>query len=400
LWSRGFRPFFLGAALWAVVAIAIWPPFFTGEIAVPTAFSPVDWHIHEMIYGYGSAVVAGFLLTAIPNWTGRLPVAGWPLVLLATLWAIGRAAVFFSAKIGWIPAALLDSAFLLIFAAVAAREVIAGKNQRNVKVVALLLMLAAANAGFHIEAMMTGVASISARAGLAVIVFLILLIGGRVVPSFTHNWLARQERTVRPVPFGRPDGVVMALSALALFLWIVDLERGVTGLLLLVAAAANFWRLSRWRGWMTRSDRLVLVLHAGFFLAALGFLFAGAHAFAPSLVPSAAAAHVWAIGAIGTMTLAMMTRATLGHVGRALTASRVTQFAYLAVVAAMLARIAMELLPGVMLSLMYGAAIAWIAAFAGFIAIYGPMLWHSSSGRGAVAPLPPPLPTAPSGDRL
>ncbi|MDF2114045.1 NnrS family protein [Roseiarcaceae bacterium H3SJ34-1] len=374
LWSYGFRPFFLGAALWAAAAIAIWPPFFTGEIEIPTAFSPVDWHIHEMIYGYGSAVVAGFLLTAIPNWTGRLPVAGWPLVLLAILWAAGRAAVFLSAKTGWMPAALLDTGFLLIFAAVAAREVIAGKNRRNVKVVALVLMLAAANAGFHIEAAMIGTASISARAGLAVIVFLILLIGGRVVPSFTHNWLARKELAVRPVPFGRPDGIVMALSALALLLWVVNAEWNLTGTLLLAAGTANFWRLSRWRGWTTRSDRLVLVLHAGFFLAALGFLFAGARVFAPSLVSPATATHVWAIGAIGTMTLAMMTRATLGHVGRALTASRGTQFVYLAVIAAMFARIAMELFPIVMLPLMYMAAIAWVAAFAGFVIVYGRML--------------------------
>lgn len=382
MWSRGFRPFFLGAALWAVTAIAIWPPFFTGEIELPTALAPVDWHIHEMIYGYGSAVVAGFLLTAIPNWTGRLPVAGWPLVLLATLWVVGRVAIFFSAKTGWMMTALLDTAFLLVFAGVAAREVTAGKNRRNLKIVALVLILAAANAGFHIEAATTGTTLISSRAGLAVMVFLILLIGGRVVPSFTHNWLARKELAARPVPFGRPDGAVMALSALALVLWIANPEWNSTGALLLAAGAANFWRLSRWRGWSTRSDRLVLVLHAGFFLTALGFLFAGAHAFAPGLVSPAAAAHVWAIGAIGAMTLAMMTRATLGHMARPLAASRATQLIYLAVIAAMFARIAMEVFPAATMPLMYGAAIAWIAAFAGFVVAYGPMLWRPISVRG------------------
>jgi uncharacterized protein involved in response to NO len=160
-------PSFRAPLFLAVVAIAIWRPFFTGEIEIPTAFSPVDWHIHETIYSYEAAVVAGFPLTAIPSCAGCLPVAGWLLVLLATLWAIGWVAVF-SAKIGWIPATLLDPAFLLIFGAVAAHEVIAGKNQRNVKVFALILVLVIANAGFHIEAMMTGAASISARAGLAV----------------------------------------------------------------------------------------------------------------------------------------------------------------------------------------------------------------------------------------
>jgi uncharacterized protein involved in response to NO len=235
-------------------------------------------------------------------------------------------------------------------------------------------MLAVGNAGFHIEAATRGAASISARAGLAVIVFLILLIGGRVVPSFTHNWLARNERTPRPVPAGKPDGAVMVLSALALLLWIGDPAWNLTGALLLAAGAANFWRLSRWRGWATRSDRLVLVLHAGFFLAALGFVFASAHAFAPASVSPAATAHVWAIGAIGTMTLAMMTRATLGHTGRALAASHATQFVYLAVIAAMLARIAVEFFPVVAMPLMYGAAGAWIAAFAGFVVVCGPIL--------------------------
>jgi uncharacterized protein involved in response to NO len=107
---RGFRPFFLGAGLWAVSAIAVWLPFFTGRVEIPTAFSPVDWHVHEMIYGYGAAVIAGFLLTAISNWTGRLPVAGWRLALLSGLWAVGRGAVFFSAAIGWGPGAVIDTA--------------------------------------------------------------------------------------------------------------------------------------------------------------------------------------------------------------------------------------------------------------------------------------------------
>lgn len=383
LWSRGFRPFFLVAALWAVSAIAIWPPFFTGAIAIPTAFSPVDWHAHEMIYGYGSAVVAGFLLTAIPNWTGRLPVAGRPLALLCALWTMGRIAVFVSATIGWVPAAILDTGFLLVFAAVVGREVIAGRNWRNVKVVALVLMLAAANAGFHIEAAMTGSAAISARAGLAIIVLLILLIGGRVVPSFTHNWLAREGAVARPVPFGKSDGAILAFSALALVLWIAVPEQGWTGAALLAAGVANFWRLARWRGWATRSDRLVLVLHAGFFFAALGFLFAGAHALWPDLVPSSAAGiHVWAVGAIGTMTLAMMTRATLGHTGHDLVASKATQLVYLAVVVAMVARVMMEFLPALMLPLMYSAAITWIAAFAGFVAVYGPMLAQPAGSRG------------------
>ncbi len=374
MWSRGFRPLFLAAGLWAVVAMAIWAPYFSGEVSVPTAFSPIDWHIHEMIYGYGSAVVAGFLLTAIPNWTGRLPVAGRPLALLCALWALGRGAVFVSEIIGRAPAAVCDTLFLIVFAGVVGREVIAARDLRNLKVVIIVLVLAAGNVGFHVEAALAGTAPVSARIGLAILVFLILLIGGRVVPSFTHNWLAKRAIAARPVSFGRPDVMVMSISGLALTLWVALPDLPAVGAALVAAGAANLWRLSRWRGWATRSDRLVLILHLGFFFAGLGFLIVGAAPLLPDFVPAAAGVHVWAVGAVATMTLAMMTRTTLGHTGRELRASMGTQAIYLAVVVAMGARVAMALTPTYALSLMYVAALAWIVAFLGFVTLYGPML--------------------------
>ena len=374
LWSRGFRPFFLAAGLWAVLAMAIWLPFFTGAVALPTAFAPVDWHVHEMIFGYGAAVVAGFLLTAIPNWTGRLPVRGGALAGLAALWLLGRVAVFTSAAVGWLAAAAIDVLFLLVFAAVIGREIVASRNRRNLKVVGVVLLLAAANFGFHLEAAETARASTASAAGIGLLVFLILLIGGRVVPSFTQNWLAGRKSPLRPVAFNRSDAAVMALSGLALALWVGVPEGWPTGIALAIAGAANLWRLGRWRGYATASDRLVLVLHVGFFFAAAGFLVAAAHALAPGLLPAAAGLHVWAVGAIGTMTLAMMTRATLGHSGRPLAASFGTQAVYLAIVVATLARLAMAIWPDHAAPLLDLAAAAWIAAFAGFVILYAPLL--------------------------
>jgi uncharacterized protein involved in response to NO len=210
---------------------------------------------------------------------------------------------------------------------------------------------------------------------------LILLIGGRVVPSFTHNWLGRRGDPERPVSFGKADAVVMAVSALALLLWVALPEEAFTAAPLSVAGIANLWRLSRWRGLATLPDRLVLVLHGGFFFAALGFLFAATAVVAPDWLAPGAALHVWAIGAIGTMTLAMMTRATLGHTGHALAASWGTQLVYLAVIFAMLARVAAGLWPGAMVPLLHTAAAAWVAAFAGFAVIYGPMLAGPPPGR-------------------
>ena len=156
MFSAGFRPFFLLAALWAGVGIPLWLAAFAGS-DLPTALAPVFWHVHEMVYGFGAAVVAGFLLTAIPNWTGRLPLQGRPLGVLVLLWALGRAGVLFSAPLGAPAAAVLDLAFPLAFLAVVAREILAGRNWRNLPMVAALTLLFAGNLLVHLEAL-TGVA--------------------------------------------------------------------------------------------------------------------------------------------------------------------------------------------------------------------------------------------------
>src|SRR3954471_8576978 len=122
LLSYGFRPFFLLGACYAALAILAWLPLFYGEIGLATAFSPVDWHVHEMLYGYVPAVVTGFLLTAIPNWTGRLPIQGTPLLVLVSVWVAGRVCVSFSAETGWLFAAIIDVGFLALVVAAAARE--------------------------------------------------------------------------------------------------------------------------------------------------------------------------------------------------------------------------------------------------------------------------------------
>jgi uncharacterized protein involved in response to NO len=372
--SHGFRPFFLSAGVWALIGIAVWFLAFDGAIKVPTAFSIVDWHAHEMIFGYTGAVIAGFLLTAIPNWTGRLPIAGAPLAGLVALWAAGRVAIYVSTAIGRFAAGAIDVAFLVVFTGVVAAEVIAGRNGRNAKVVAVVAALALANIAFHMEDARTGLAEYSTRGALAFIVTLILLIGGRVTPSFTNNWLAKATLRERPVPFSRADSAVLAGSGLSLAAWIAAPESAATGALLLTAGLANLWRLSRWRGLAARRDALVLVLHAGYFFAALGFVAAGAAALWPGMMPYAVGVHVWAIGGAGVMTLAMMTRATLGHSGRALIASRGTRFAYACLGVALIARAVMAIVPRFDLPMMHIAAIAWIAGFAAFLFAYGPML--------------------------
>src|SRR5512134_3779791 len=186
--SQGFRPFFLLAAAWAVLALVLWLLSFWGYFELPTAFDPTAWHIHEMLFGFVAAAIAGFVLTAIPNWTGRLPLQGWPLLGLVALWAAGRAIVAFSAVVGGGLAAMIDVAFLVALAAVAAREIVVGKNWRNLPIVATLTLLAICNALFHASlyesarSEMGLTSDLAWRLALSVVVMLIALIGGRIIP--------------------------------------------------------------------------------------------------------------------------------------------------------------------------------------------------------------------------
>jgi uncharacterized protein involved in response to NO len=371
--SYGFRPFFLAGGLYAGLAILFWLPLFYGDIDTRSVFVPVDWHVHEMLFGYLASVITGFLLTAIPNWTGRLPVQGLPLLALVLLWLAGRFAVFFSAGIGWLAAGVVDCAFLLAVAVSAATEIVAGRNWRNLKVLLPVTVLFAANAAFHAEAHFEGVTDISRRLGLAAAIVLIMIVGGRIVPSFTRNWLVRENPGRLPVPIGRFDAVAIGVSALALAAWTFFADSATAGVALIIAAALTAIRLARWAGDRTWRDPLVLILHAGFACVPIGLFLAGLAALVPALVPPAAGLHALGVGAIGTMTLAVMTRATLGHTGRDLEASSGTRLIYAAVLLAALARVCAAFLPGEAMLLDISAGL-WAAAFLGFAALYGPMV--------------------------
>jgi uncharacterized protein involved in response to NO len=372
LFANGFRPFFLLGSIYAGLAILVWLPAFYGEITLTSAFAPRDWHVHEMLYGYLPAVITGFLFTAIPNWTGRLPIRGTPLMVLVTVWVLGRLAVTFSAETGWLAAMLVDAGFLLLVALAAAREIIAGRNWRNLAVVLLVLLLFAGNIAFHLDAHFGGAADISIRAGIAVVVLLITLIGGRIIPSFTRNWLVRENPGRLPVPFGRFDTIVVAAGALALLSWVVRPDSRVTGVALALAGLLHLLRLGRWAGDRTVRERLLLILHVGYVFVPLGFLLNAAATFA--LLPASAGIHAWMGGAAGIMTLAVMSRATLGHSGQQLTASYPTQAIYAAIVVAALARICAALEPAHSELLLHLAAFAWAAAFIGFAVAYAPLL--------------------------
>lgn len=371
--SHGFRPFFLLAALWAAAAMALWIAMLSGAVPTTLRWDPFSWHAHEFLFGYLGAVIAGFVLTAVPNWTGRLPVMGEPLLGLVVLWLAGRGAVLFGAGLPWQAVALADLALPVALILFLGREIVRGRNWRNLPVVGLIALHGMGNAVFHHEAAARGTAldGLGMRLGLATALILIALIGGRIIPSFTRNWLAARGGARLPVPFGRVDGAVLALTAVALAAFVTDAQGPwMTGLMVLTALA-HLWRLSRWCWWQVRSEPLVWSLHLAYAMLPLGFLteaMAGIGMMAP-----AAARHVWLAGAIGLMTLAVMTRASLGHTGRALHAGPVTIAIYVAAAGSVLARVAAGLSSDPT-PLLHLAAWLWIGAFGGFVMAYGPLL--------------------------
>ena len=373
LFSYGFRPFFFFGSVYAGAIILVWLPAFYGQLALSTAFAPRDWHVHEMLFGYIAAVIAGFLLTAVPNWTGRLPLQGRPLILLFSTWVAGRIAVSISAWIGWAPAAAIDSVFLILLAASAAREIIAGKKWGNLMIVAIISLFAVGNLAFHLEAHFAGLADYATRGSIAVVITLIALIGGRIIPSFTRNWLAKRSPGHMPAPFSRFDAATVGFSVLVLLFWVVRPLDWTTGALLLLCGGMHVIRLVRWSGYRTFADRLVLILHVAYAFIPVGFILAALSAF--DLVAPSAGIHAWTGGAIGTMTLAVMSRATLGHTGQKLEASPATHLVYAAVIIAALARVCAVLETDHTGVLLVVAGIAWAVAFLGFGAAYSAAFW-------------------------
>ncbi|MES2043173.1 MAG: NnrS family protein [Pseudomonadota bacterium] len=374
LFRGSFRPFFLGGALWALVVLVLFICALSATITLPTAFDIVGWHRHEMLFGYLGAVIAGFLLTAIPNWTGRLPIAGAPLAALAGLWLAGRIAILCSAVVGASVAAVLDVGFLLTLAFVAGREVLAARN-RNLPVVGLVLLLAIANGLDHAEAMGAPLpAGLGYRFAIGLIVMMIALIGGRIIPSFTRNWLAKQgASTVLPGQPTRFDMAVLAVTALALAAWVAAPDSVASGWALLLAGAAQAARLARWRGLRTAREPIVLILHVAYFWIPVGLVLLGL-SILTAAVQASAALHALTAGAMAGMTLAVMTRATRGHTGRDLVAGPMTVTLYVLITLAAAIRVAAPALPIDYLAAIHLAALAWIGAFVLFIVAYGPML--------------------------
>jgi uncharacterized protein involved in response to NO len=374
LLSAGFRPFFLAAATWSVVSLAAWLSMLGGVIDLPSRFDPLSWHIHEMLFGFIMAAVGGFLLTAIPNWTNRAPVAGTPLLVLVALWLLGRLACLVSALIpGWV-ALVVDLAFAVALEVAAARELIAVGNRRNYPLLAPVLVLAIANLMTHLQALGVAVPiGLGWRLGVAAMIALISVVGGRIVPAFTRNWLTRRGASRLPPLAGLLDHFALGALLAGMIAWtfLPDLQQ--VGVLLLIAAVLHAARLGRWCGVATLPEPVLLILHVGYLWVVAGVMLLGL-SLVTDAVPTAAAVHALTAGAMGTMILAVMTRATLGHTGRELHADAATIAIFVLVSAAGVLRIAGAWPVDAQAALIEVSGVAWIGAFALFLAKYAPML--------------------------
>lgn len=372
--SGGFRPFFMLGAFAMAASVLVWIPVYLWGLELPTVFSPRDWHVHTMLFGGVMAIVAGFALTAVANWTGRAPVAGKELLALVLLWGLGRAATSFSAQIGAHAAMVADLLFPAALVAVFAREVIAGGNYRNLRIVAVVAALGLANLAFHLEAGATGAADYSLRASVGLVLVLVMLIGGRIIPAFTRNWMAARKEARLPAPFSRVDAVSVVAGGFALVAWAAFPEAPATAAALGLAGLLSAVRLARWRGIATRAEPLLMILHIAFATIPLGFLAVAASILAPGVVDPVAAAHVWTVGTFGAMTLAVMTRASRGHSGRALAAGALEIWIFAFVLLGAAARVAAPYAGGWTVHAIECAGFAWAAAYLLFAAGYGRML--------------------------
>lgn len=367
LFALGFRPFYLLAALFSAIAVLIWLAVLRGQ-SWQGFLSPLAWHQHEMTFGFALAVVAGFLLTAGRVWTGLDTPQGIALAVLVAWWLAARILMFYGPRLA---AGLVDGSFPFLIAAVMARVIIAARNWRNLFVVGLLLLLGIANAGFHLEhaGLIELPADLPLRAALFVVLFLVVVMAGRVIPAFTANALPKAQVRRRP----RLDQAALAGTALAFAGAALGAAAWWVAPAAAIAAALHVLRQWGWRPLATRTRPILWILHLSHAWIPVGCILIALNALGWVALP--AAVHALGVGALGGTVIGMITRTALGHTGRPLAVGRWETAAYLMVHGAALARVAAGLAPELGYSwLVAVAAWLWAGAFAIYFAVYLPRL--------------------------
>ena len=371
--AKGFRPFFLLASAYAVGIVPLWILVLRGAVAPVAYLDASVWHAHEMVFGFVTAVIAGFLLTAVANWTKRETLVGWPLFALGALWLAGRGAMMLAGALPRGAPAFIDGAFLPVLIIALARPLLASKSHRNLVMLALLAALFVANAVVHLDALGVlphGAAHRACAVAIDVVVLMCLIIAGRVFPMFTRN--ATGVSTVRSN--ARLDGATVVAMAALTIADVLAVEPRASAVLAGVTAVLAALRAVHWGTLHTARTPLLWILHAGYGWLVLGLTLTCIAGLYPG-VPKSLATHALTVGAIGSLTLGMMARVTLGHTGRALDTTRATASAFGALFVAAVARVLIPMLaPRRIWEAWLVSGALWAIAFLMFLFIFGRML--------------------------
>lgn len=378
IWRGAFRPLFLLAGLQAVIGVVWWLSSMIHGLWAPQLGTTALWHGHEMIFAFGGAALGGFLLTAIANWTGRPPLQGRTIMLLTLCWLAGRVAMVYAANINLAVLLVAELAYFVVLIALAARELIAGKNRRNLKLLAVIAILAVIDAVFVLAAK-DGIqldAEIFPRAGIFIFLVLIALIGGRIIPGFTRNWLIRAGKLpgmAEPVSFNRFDALCMGTLIASAILAFTPWQQGA-GIVLMATAVLHYARLGRWRGIHTAREPLVIMLHAAYFWLPTSLLLMGFALLRPDLYSLNDALHAGGAGAMACMIMAVGGRAALGHTGRALAAGKVFTIGFSLIWLATALRLIAPVAGNAYLTVLAAATLCWVGGWLLFVLRYAPIL--------------------------
>ena len=371
--AKGFRPFFLLAAVFAAAIVPIWILIIQGTLPPAVYFDATTWHAHEMVFGFAVAVIAGFLLTAVGNWTKRETLVGAPLLGLAALWIAGRLVVLLAPVVPRPIVAVVDLAFLPALGVALARPLFATKNRRNYVMLVLVGALFAADLFAHLGALDVMPLGTSRRAcwvGIDLVVVMMLVVSARVVPMFTRN--ATSAKTIRSFP-ALDVAAPVAAGALAVcdvFFW----QSAAAAIVAALGAVLTVARASRWGALASLRNPLLWILHAGHAWIAIG-LGLRALSFVWPAAYASLAVHALTVGAIGSLTLGMMARVSLGHTGRELGAGKLVTLAFVLVTVAAIVRAIVPIFaPAKLMGSLEIAASLWSVAFALYLVVYVPIL--------------------------
>ncbi|AXO14397.1 NnrS family protein [Thalassospira indica] len=383
-WSGAFRPLFLCAGLLAIVAVVWWVAGFVHGYGVPSLGTSSYWHAHEMIFGFGGAAIGGFLLTAIANWTARPPIAGPMLMALTLTWLVGRLAIGLAENLPFLAVICGALAYFAFLIALAMRELIAARNFKNMRVIAVISVIALFD-GLFIASCLDVIALdpvMLYQTAILAIILLISLIGGRVIPAFTRNWMTR-EQIAAPLPamFGRFDMICLASVVVTILAGIISPYGALFGYCALAASLLHAVRLIRWRGIHSWREPIVAMLHLGYFWVPVGLALLGTAILWPDMLGSRDALHALTGGAMACMIIAIAGRAALGHTGRELRAGIALNSAFGLIWLSTVARVAVGFDGSAYVSVLAIATLMWIGGWLAFLIGYAPVLLGPSQKK-------------------